>query len=45
MKNEVIKFRVELDFKEKTIKKAKSQNRTLSNYITDLIENDLKTTK
>ncbi len=45
MKNEVIKIRVETDFKEKTIKKAKSLNRSLSNYITDLIENDLKTTK
>jgi len=45
MKTETIRLRVESDFKEKTIKKAKSQNRSLSNYITDLIENDLKTTK
>jgi len=45
MKTETIRLRVETDFKERTIKKAKSQNRSLSNYITDLIENDLKKTK
>lgn len=45
MKNEIIKIRIESDLKEKTTKQAKSENRTLSNYITYLIETDLKKTK
>lgn len=42
MKTDLIKFRVESDLKEKAKVKAKSKTRSLSNYITDLIENDLK---
>jgi len=45
MKTELIKFRADKELKEKAIKKAKLQNRTLSNYITDLIENDSKPSK